>query len=173
MATVLNRTTLEILQSVNTPDYDPADWIVDPDLSAIKDVPKKYWKVVGDSVVEMDATEKVPGDATDFLVLKYEKIYALKRELEAYIGKHYSDGQQKTLIAFLAEAASDGKPTRRDYIKKAVDWVQTCLEHLYAKKAEVEAAATVDDVNAVALDLGKFDSTDPVVTVPDVLAITN
>lgn len=35
MAAVLNKQTLEYLESVNTPDYHPADWIINPDLSAL------------------------------------------------------------------------------------------------------------------------------------------
>jgi hypothetical protein len=47
MASVLNRTTKEFRGSVNTPDYDPdydpADWIINPDLSAVSGEPNKYW----------------------------------------------------------------------------------------------------------------------------------
>lgn len=62
MANVLNRTTLQYLKSVNTPDYDPADWIINPDLSAVNGVPKKYWKISGNSVLEMTPQEKSDKD---------------------------------------------------------------------------------------------------------------
>tara|TARA_Y100000310_G_C20692581_1_gene823308 strand:- start:2069 stop:2794 length:726 start_codon:yes stop_codon:yes gene_type:complete len=48
--------------SVNTPDYPLAIWVVNPDLSGVSDVAPLYWKVVGDSVLEMDQSEK---DAAD------------------------------------------------------------------------------------------------------------
>lgn len=63
MANVVNRTTVEYIKSVNTPDYSPAEWIINPDLSALDDVPHRYWKVVGDDVVEMDQAEKDAVDA--------------------------------------------------------------------------------------------------------------
>lgn len=63
MADVINRTTKAYLRSVNTPDYPTADWIVNPDLSSLVEVPQKYWKVVGDTVVEMDQSEKDAVDA--------------------------------------------------------------------------------------------------------------
>lgn len=63
MANVVNRTTVQYLQFVNTPDYDPTSWIINPDLSALASVPQKYWKVVGDTVVEMDSGEKAAVDA--------------------------------------------------------------------------------------------------------------
>lgn len=63
MANVVNRTTVQYLLTVNTPDYDPTDWIINPDLSALASVPQKYWKVVGDTVVEMTSGEKTTADA--------------------------------------------------------------------------------------------------------------
>jgi len=37
MANVLNRTTFEYRESVNTPDYSPADWIINPTQQEISD----------------------------------------------------------------------------------------------------------------------------------------
>ncbi len=64
MADVINRTTKQYLKSVNTPDYPTEDWIINPDLSALGSVAQKYWKIVDDTVVEMDAGEKVTEDAS-------------------------------------------------------------------------------------------------------------
>lgn len=58
MATVINRTTYEVLYSVNTPDYPVESWLINPDLSGVSGAPEKYWKVVDDSVVEMTQEEK-------------------------------------------------------------------------------------------------------------------
>jgi hypothetical protein len=58
MADVVNRSTVQYLHSVNTPDYSDVFWIINPDLSALIGVPQKYWKVVGDTVVEMTVSEK-------------------------------------------------------------------------------------------------------------------
>jgi len=51
--------TPEYLISVNTPEYssDP-DCIVNPDVSAVINVPRKYWKRVGHQVQEMSLAEK-------------------------------------------------------------------------------------------------------------------
>jgi hypothetical protein len=40
---------------------DPV-WLVNPDVSALADVPEKYWKVDGDAVVEMTDEEKIAKD---------------------------------------------------------------------------------------------------------------
>lgn len=63
--------TPQYLQSVNTPDYegDP-DVIVEPDISSVSSVPLKYWKRVGDAIVEMSQAEKDAIAATELLAKK-------------------------------------------------------------------------------------------------------
>ncbi|RYD66044.1 MAG: DUF4376 domain-containing protein [Verrucomicrobiaceae bacterium] len=63
MANVLNRQTLLYLDSVNTPDYDPSEWLINPDLSEVEDVPKHYWKITeDDQVVAMTQDEQANSD---------------------------------------------------------------------------------------------------------------
>ena len=57
MANVLNRTTgltvpyrKDYRQSVNTPDFGVADWIIQPDLSAVEGFSNIYWDITGDVV---------------------------------------------------------------------------------------------------------------------------
>lgn len=65
MADVLHRTTKDFKRSVNTPEYDPATWIINPDLSAVQGVFRKYWKIDGDTVSEMTQAEKDAVDAQE------------------------------------------------------------------------------------------------------------
>ena len=65
MADVLNRTTNQLIKSAHTPDYPPEDWIENPDLSAVEDVPSKYWNISGDTVSEKNQTEKDAVDAAE------------------------------------------------------------------------------------------------------------
>lgn len=64
MANVLHKTADPPLYrtSVNTPDFDSADWFVNPDISAVAGVPIKYWKLT-DPVTEMNQAEKDAADA--------------------------------------------------------------------------------------------------------------
>jgi hypothetical protein len=73
MADVVHRTTVEYRTSVHTPDYPTETWIINPDLSSLTEVPWRYWKVVGDAVVEMTQGEK---DAVDLALLTalYEQL---------------------------------------------------------------------------------------------------
>ena len=58
MGNFVNRVTCALVESGNTPEYPVEDWLHNPDLSLVISVPRKYWKVVGDAVVEMDQSEK-------------------------------------------------------------------------------------------------------------------
>lgn len=53
MANVLNRVTKEYLVSVNTPEYDPAVWIINPDVSAVAGQPTYYWVINADDSVSL------------------------------------------------------------------------------------------------------------------------
>ncbi len=58
MSAVLNRTTKEFHGSAHTPNFPVADWIINPDLSAVRGQPKKYWKISGDRVSLASASEQ-------------------------------------------------------------------------------------------------------------------
>lgn len=77
MANVIHRTTKQYLQSVNTPEYDPAEWIINP---VLPDVAQKYWKISGDSVLEMNQSEKDAVDAAELTLVKSAKLEELKAE---------------------------------------------------------------------------------------------
>lgn len=70
MANALNRTTLAYMRSINTPDYPVADWVIDPDMSAVAGYPRKYWLLSGDKVTLMSQAER---DAVDAAELSAQK----------------------------------------------------------------------------------------------------
>lgn len=74
MANVINKTTLQYLKSVHTPDYMDGNWLINPDLSAVDGVAPKYWKIVNDQVVEMDSLEKEVVDLNDLPTIKQRKL---------------------------------------------------------------------------------------------------
>lgn len=63
MANVLNRTTKEYRTSVNTPDFDPGTWIINPDLSAVTGFAPIYWTITGDVVTLQSPAERAATDA--------------------------------------------------------------------------------------------------------------
>jgi hypothetical protein len=63
MAAVLNRTTKAYFTSANTPDYPVAEWIINPDMSAVDGYSSQYWIITGDVVTLMDQTQRDAVDA--------------------------------------------------------------------------------------------------------------
>lgn len=70
MATVLNRTNKRLIRSVNTPDYPVAEWIINPDMSAVEGQSKKYWVITGDVVTLADQSTR---DAIDAALLSTQR----------------------------------------------------------------------------------------------------
>jgi len=85
MANVVNRHTKQRLYSVNTPDFPPEDWLINPDLSGVADVSWKYVKIDGNSVVEMTRKEKNDVDAAELTQYKKDKILAMKERVSLHL----------------------------------------------------------------------------------------
>jgi len=60
---VLNRATKDYRTSVNTPDFPPSLWIINPDLSVVQGFPSRYWIITGDSVALMNQAARDAIDA--------------------------------------------------------------------------------------------------------------
>ena len=65
MATVLNRTTKQLILSANTPGYPVGDWIINPNMSAVVGYESKYWIITGDVISLMDQTARDAVDAQE------------------------------------------------------------------------------------------------------------
>lgn len=70
MATVLNRTTKQLITSANTVDYPVANWIIEPNLSAVTGFASKYWIISGDIVSLMDAPARAAVDAAELNAMR-------------------------------------------------------------------------------------------------------
>lgn len=173
MSTVFNRVTLERRDGVPADSYAPAQWLVDPDLSGIVGVPDEYWKVVGDTVVEMAAAEKAAVDAQQLGVAKKEKLYEFEVAVDEYTAAHYDQAGQRMLLALLDETRRLPAPlvNREAYIQGALNWVKMVVGYYCQQGGAVMAQATIAGVQAVVLNLAQFDAADPHVHVPGALSI--
>ncbi len=63
MAVVLNRTTKQLILSAHTPNFPVADWIINPNLSAVVGQPTKYFIITGDVVTLASVGEQATIDA--------------------------------------------------------------------------------------------------------------
>ena len=163
MANVLNRTTLQYLLSVNTPDYPTQDWVINPDLSAVSGVAVKYWKLTGDNVTEMTQGEKDTVDAALLPAAQLARGQEIDAEVRDYVEGRYAAHRQRMFNALYA--AEGGLPDRQDYIQTGLDWISSVLDHFYEKRDEIAAATTLAEVAAVTTSLAQFDATDPKITI--------
>jgi hypothetical protein len=76
MSNVINKKTLEYIESAHTPDYPVKDWIIDP---VLPDCERKYWKIEGGHVVEMDELEKLFADEKEAEEIKAQKEWLANR----------------------------------------------------------------------------------------------
>jgi len=112
MATVLNRKTLELRRSVNTPDFPPDKWIINPDLSAVEKVPRKYWRIDGERVVEMSENQKAAVDAAELDTLKAAKLEELQNEVLSRLA-----GRDLDYLAAAAAIGAAKTPTEVEAVK--------------------------------------------------------
>jgi hypothetical protein len=67
VANVLHKTRspADYRESVNTPDFPVLDWFLNPDISAVSSLARKYWRPGTNPVEPMDATEQATVDANE------------------------------------------------------------------------------------------------------------
>jgi antitoxin component HigA of HigAB toxin-antitoxin module len=78
MSIAINRKSFEIVENANTPDYDKANWIINPDLSKVQGMPKKYWMVRGDEIVPVTEQARAKIDEAGIDKLKDERCEEFK-----------------------------------------------------------------------------------------------
>lgn len=165
MANVLNRTTKEYLISVNTPDYPEVTWIINPDLSGVEGVPSKYWKITGDTISEMNQSEKNAVDAVLLPGIKESKKNQLRNDSDNFV---INQGYTTDIKSSLLSMYSDGnkiRPNQGNYIQNWVNWTRSVENHLKTKQQQVDDATSEDMANNIAIDTSSLASVDPQITV--------
>jgi hypothetical protein len=173
MAAVLNRTTKQLLSSVNTPDYSTTDWIINPNLSGVMGVPVEYWKITGDVVSEMDQAEKDAVDAILIVGEKDTKIDAFYYEATRIVEDRYAASVMSGFCALLSDAIGAGLMNRAAYIYTLLNWGLVVRQAWENKAAEINSKTTRTDVAAVTWDTSALIAADPHVTLGGALAINN
>lgn len=164
MASVLNRTTKQLLNSVNTPEYNPKDWIIKPDLSLVKGVDPKFWVIEGDKIRGMTDEEK---DADFELLLTAQKVkyHTLDIEIIAFINRHYDTESKQSLTASWVEGVDKGYVNRVTLIGKVWTWVETIIDYYEILAGQIFGSKTLAELDKVVWDLTPFEETDPVLSV--------
>lgn len=113
MASVLHRTTKQYIASAHTPNHDPADWIINPDMSGVAGVPSQYWKITGDTVSEMSAAEK---DAACLSDVKAAKCAAIDARTSELIAQGFTYDSKTFSLSIEAQAKMAGVQQVKDNV---------------------------------------------------------
>jgi len=161
MSDVLQRTTKEQRFSVNTPEYSEAIWVINPDLSGVIGVPKKYWKITGDVVSEMDQSEK---DAVDSVLLpgtKSAKKTQLRIDADNLVqNQGYTDSIQRSLLAHYSKEKG-ARAKKAKYLGDWNNWVEIVDTEVKNKQELVDDQTSIDAVNYISIDSGSIIAADP------------
>lgn len=172
MSTVVHRQTLEIRSSVNSPDYSTDDWIINPDLVGLDSVPQQYWKVAGDTVVEMSASEKASVDANHLELARTAKKQSLETEFEQHVRSRYPAHQREALLSILAAAVAASRSQQADYVRQLQTWIEDGIRtRLHPAQDAADSAVDLAAVVDIELDLADWLTSDPLVTVRQALAV--
>lgn len=111
---------LSYLTSVSSPDFDKrTDVLINPDVSQVKDLPLKYWKVVTGNLAPMDPAEQATVDAS----IKTAEVSANRGSAKAFFFAQSPEGV--IWRATLTWLIGDPKPTD---LADAVSQIQQIID---------------------------------------------
>ncbi len=143
MANVLNRTTLQCLKSVNTPDYPTEDWVINPDMSPVDGVDQMYWKLTGDVLSEMIQGEKDTVDAARLSGYKTAKVTAVDAKTDELIALGFTFDSMQFSLSLGAQMKMVGTHQIKDALALTypINWNSIDDEDVYAIGAGTDHAA--------------------------------
>lgn len=173
MANVLHKTTLQYKRSVNTPEYLDGSWLINPDTTIIATVPSKYWKVVGESLLEMTSGEKSTIDGLNLPTVKAAAKAVIARIIKQVIEENFPAEKQRTLFHLMQEARADGLTNRAAYLLPLWTWMKQGIQYNHNKDDAIDSAVDASEVAAVTLNMSAINNSIPDVSIRGALAIAN
>lgn len=177
MATVVNRTTFQIINSANTPDYDPLLWLINPPgldtlLSAAVSV--RYWKVVGDDLAEMTQVEKdaVDTNAANVAAMILALQDQIDNDVSNYIQTRYTVTQQISFTKIFTDGIRKKLIPRVEYIQQFFNWVDTVVAYGDSLKDQVATFTSLTQASTLVEDFTPFNATDPNISTTNAMTLT-
>lgn len=167
MATVVNKTTLELRQSVNTPDYSADDWFINPTLPLVD---RRYWTVADGQLVAMTEQEQAAVDAAELTAAKAARKLGLLNDTQSLVASRYPDPIREQLLSIFTRSGFAGLTNRATYLGALAAWADSASLAWATACAYVDAADSLEAVAAVTVD-DSFMDNDPQVTIAAALAI--
>lgn len=134
MANVLHKTAVPVdyRESVNTPDFPEVDWFINPDISAVENVDKKYWaRPLTDPVTEMTQAEKDVIDASEAA----QAVDDARAEATAPIA---DDATSANGLGVRTRAEIEGRNKRDNYLVNRIIELQAALDAMKATSGNAQ-----------------------------------
>ena len=161
MSIVVHKITLQVKYSVNTPEYDPTEWLIDPD---IPDAPKRYWIVEGDDLREATEEEKGPIDVEYLAQQKEQRIQELREQYNEALDSRYATRTLLYASYLLTKAMASMDEGVVEYLGGLAQWIEDGDVLVETAEGLVASSETPEDAQSVSLTLTSWLNADPKVS---------
>ena len=164
MSTVVHKVTFQKLESVNTPDYDPLVWLINPDHT---DAPTRHVRLneAKDNLELKSEAERLAADEVLFGIQKAEYIEFLRGEFQAHRERRYEIDTLLYAQYLLFQAAINMNEDVLEYLTPLAEWVVDGDKLVREAEKQVLAASSEEELNAVSIDFSEWLGADPGISV--------
>jgi hypothetical protein len=164
MSTVVHKVTLDKRESVNTPDFDPAIWLINPDHA---DAPKHHVRLnsTRDNLELKSEAEIESADEVKFSELKDGMASFFRGQYQNEREKRYELDTLLYAQYLLFQAAVSMNEEVTEYLTPLADWIVDGDKLVRVVEEAALAATTEEELNAVSIDFSEWLGADPGVSV--------
>lgn len=164
MSTVVHKVTLDKRESVNTPDYDPLVWLINPDHT---DAPTRHVRLneAKDNLELKSEAERLAADEVHFGAQKASYIEFLRGHFQSERERRYELDTLLYAQYLLFQAAVNMNEEVIEYLTPLATWVVDGDKLVREAEKQVLAASNEEEVNAVSIDFSEWLGADPGVSV--------
>lgn len=169
MSTVINKTTLEIRVSVNTPEYQDGNWLITPNPELLiqvisGEVPKRHTKIEGDDYLLKTSSEIEQADAEYLAEVKTQKIAEIREQFNETFTSRYATITSIAATNIRTTALASMNDDATEYLDQIIIWGLQGDDLIEVAEAQVESSTTIEGVNAVTWNVDGWLENDPLVS---------
>ena len=127
--------------------------------------PKRHWKIDGENLTLKTSAEISSADAEWLSQVKSEKKDEFKAELGEGLRAKYSDDEKLSLLLIMQLAVASGNSARVTYVSQLAAWIDQGQDLLYAAQDNVDSATSIEEINAMELNLDAWLAADPQIVI--------
>jgi hypothetical protein len=180
MAAVFNRTTKQYLISVNTPDYSPSEWLINPDITPVRGHDPRVWVINPDDTLRLMTDAEMDAEFLEGYKLTWSNKVNEHRERVIGNGMWYmgylfdTDNTARDNIVATVSAINAGMVLPPDFVWRdgsnhnvpmtaqqvttmgimMLGYINQIYAHSWTLKAQISACATRAEVRAIDVTLG-------------------